>query len=109
MLDVPMARQNTAVPASVQSRASEDTGEGSSSAPCGYAARSAIAASCQTISQKMIAQTRIGCLSLRIAFSPSLEKWRRDSAHRRKNLREIEAVIRHFAADSGRRRIVEHL
>ena len=84
MLDVPMARQNTAVLASEMSRASEDTGEGSSSAPCGYAACSAIAASCQTISQKTIAQTRIGCPSLRIAFSPSLEKWRRDSARRRK-------------------------
>lgn len=61
MLDVPMAHQNTAVPASEMSRASEDTGEGSSSAPCGYAAYSAIAASCQTISQKATAQRRTFC------------------------------------------------
>ena len=84
MLDVPMARQNTAVPASVQSRASEDTGEGSSSAPCGYAACSAIAASCQTISQKATAQRRTFCFFPRMIISPFLEIRRRDSARRRK-------------------------
>ncbi len=68
--DSPTVRQKAAVTQSSNSFASEATGEGSSKAPCGNAAFSAILPACHTIIQNTTAQAFMRCFPFGISSTP---------------------------------------